>query len=155
MNTCKDIYEEVYWLKAFQVTSKDQQFDQSKESTAGPGTETGNSAADGDHINMNSKLIGGEQQGIPVSEQQVLSGQWGGGQGPIQGSFTGSFGFDGTSNGFPNLGSYPHGDFNQLMQFMPNGMSSNGLGGLPTMMGKLLLDKLFMLLKTMSNARFF
>lgn len=121
-----------------------------------PVADTGNSAADGNHMNMDSKPIGGEQQGIAALEQQGLNVQWGIGQGPIQGqSFTGNFGFDGTSNGFPSLGSYPQADFNQLMQFMPNGMSSNGLAGFPTMMGKLYPVKIFLLLQTMSNTRFF
>ena len=95
-------------------------------------------------MDMDSKIIGGEQQGLAAPEQQGQSGQWGSGQNSIQGqSFAGNFGFDGTSNGFSALGNYPQGDFNQLMQFMPNGMSSSGLGGFPTMMGKLLWSEFF------------
>lgn len=112
-----------------------------------PTADTGNSAADGNHMNMDSKPIGGEQQGIaPPEQQQGLNVQWGIGQGPIQGqNFTGNFGFDGTSTGFPSLGTYPQGDFNQLMQFMPNAMSSNGLAAFPSMMGKLFPVKIFVL----------
>lgn len=120
-----------------------------------PGTETENLAADGDHMNMDTKPVEGEQRGIAAPEQQVSNVQWASGQGPIQGqSFTGNFGFDGTSNGFPSMGTYPQGDFNQLMQFMPNGMSSNGLVGFPNMMGKLPLSIPSCRLKQISDSRF-
>ena len=46
------------------------------------------------------------------------------------------FGFDGTNGGFPNLGFNGVGDFNQMMQFMPNGMPNNMMGTIPNMMGK-------------------
>jgi len=104
-------------------------------------------------MNMDSKPIGGEQQGTAL-EQQGLNPQWGIGHGQIQGqSFSGNFGFDGSANGFPSLGTYPQGDFSQLMQFMPTGMAGSGLGGFPTMMGKLFLVKILLLSQTMSNTR--
>jgi len=44
-------------------------------------------------------------------------------------------GFDGMNGAFPNMGMNGMGDFNQMMQFMPNGMPNNMMGMVPTMMG--------------------
>ena len=45
------------------------------------------------------------------------------------------FGFD--ANGLANMGFNGVGDFSQMMQFMPNGMSNAMMGGaFPNMMGK-------------------
>ena len=46
----------------------------------------------------------------------------------------GGFELDGM-NGFSNMGFDGSGDFSQMMQFMPNGMQPNAMGGLPNMMG--------------------
>jgi len=90
-------------------------------------------------VNAETKHIGGEEQGLSNPEQQGHNGQRGAGAGPVQGQmFASGFGFDGTGNGFPNMSGYPQGNFNQLMQFMPNGMPNNGMGGFPNMMGTLL-----------------
>lgn len=48
----------------------------------------------------------------------------------------GGFGFDTTSGGFANLGFNATGDFNQMMQFMPNGLQTNNMGTFPNMMGE-------------------
>ena len=60
--------------------------------------------------------------------------QWA--QSNVQGMNIGGFGFDGTSGGFPNIGFNGVGDFNQMMQFMPNGMPNPMLGAFPNMMGE-------------------
>lgn len=54
-----------------------------------------------------------------------------------QGMNNGSFGFDGT-NGFPNMGFNGVGDFNQMMQSMPNGMFNPMMGSFSNIMGKLM-----------------
>ncbi|KAI9875104.1 MAG: hypothetical protein M1830_008877, partial [Pleopsidium flavum] len=119
-----------------EVTSLDQQFDQSKEPTAELAIETGMIETDRSHVNAESKHTGGDEQGLSVPGRQGHSGQWGPGQGPVQGQlFAGSFGFDGTGNGFPSMSGYSQGDFNQMMHFMPNGMANTGMGGFPNMMG--------------------
>lgn len=48
----------------------------------------------------------------------------------------GSFGFDATNGGFPNMGLNGMGDFSQMMQFLPNGMPNNMMNSFPNMMGK-------------------
>ena len=53
-------------------------------------------------------------------------------------------GFDGVNGGFTNMGMTNNinnlgfngvGDFNQMMQLMPNGMPNNMMGGFPNVMG--------------------
>lgn len=44
------------------------------------------------------------------------------------------FGFE-MNGGFPSMANMGMGDFNQMMQFMPNGMPNNMMGQFPNMMG--------------------
>lgn len=63
--------------------------------------------------------------------------QWGvnSGSGPLMNN--GSFGFDAALGAFPsNMGFNGTGDFSQMMQFMPNSMTTNPIGAFPTMMGE-------------------
>ncbi len=69
-------------------------------------------------------------------QQQQSMGQneqWA--QNNVQGMNIGGFGFDGTNGGFPSMGFNGVGDFNQMMQFMPNGMPNPMMGAFPNMMG--------------------
>ena len=50
------------------------------------------------------------------------------------------FGFD-VNGGFPNMANMGMGDFNPMMQFMPNGMPNNMMGQFPNMIGKQLLQR--------------
>ena len=60
------------------------------------------------------------------ASKQDVGGHWAaGGQG------MNGFGFEGMSGGFPNMGFNNPADFNQMMQFMPNG----AIGSFPNMMG--------------------
>ncbi|KAL8813342.1 MAG: hypothetical protein Q9223_007067, partial [Gallowayella weberi] len=49
----------------------------------------------------------------------------------MQGMNGGNMGFEGMNNGFPNMAFNNPGDFNSMMQFMPNGV----MGAFPNMMG--------------------
>lgn len=69
-----------------------------------------------------------QQQSVGQNEQWA--------QNNMQGMNIGGFGFDGTSGGFPSMGFNGVGDFNQMMQFMPNGMPNPMMGAFPNMMGE-------------------
>lgn len=60
--------------------------------------------------------------------------QWA--QNNVPGMNIGGFGFDGTNGCFPSMGFNGVGDFNQMMQFMPNGMPNPIMGTFPNMMGE-------------------
>ena len=72
-----------------------------------------------------------------MEQQQQSMGQneqWA--QNNVQGTNLGGFGFDGTTGGFPSMGFNGMGDFNTMMQFMPNGMPNPIMGAFPNMMGE-------------------
>ena len=62
--------------------------------------------------------------------------QWTVNNGLGAGVMNGGFGFDPTNMGFQNVNLNGAGDFNQMMQFMPNGMANSAMAGFPNMMGK-------------------
>ncbi|KAL8826551.1 MAG: hypothetical protein Q9170_007356 [Blastenia crenularia] len=73
-------------------------------------------------------------QALQEQQSMLLQGagqQWPNVNGAGQGMNGAGTGFDGMSNGFPNMAFANPGDFNSMMQFMPN----NAMGGFPNMMG--------------------
>lgn len=62
----------------------------------------------------------------------VESGQWS--QGGGAGMTNTGLGFE-MNGGFPNMANMGMGDFNQMMQFMPNGMPNNMMGQFSNMLG--------------------
>lgn len=69
------------------------------------------------------------------SGAQDGTGLWPTNGGIGQGMPNGSFGFDGMSNGFANMGFPGATDFSQMMQMMPNTMPNALMGTFPNMMG--------------------
>ena len=81
------------------------------------------------------------QEKTDDNEKQVLqqqsmgqNEQWS--QNNLQGTNLSGFGFDGTNGGFPSMGFNGMGDFNQMMQFMPNGMPNPMMGAFPNIIGE-------------------
>ena len=79
-----------------------------------------------------SEDIEGQQK-----QQKQLYDQWIAMNGSVPGMNNGVYGFDGVNSGFPNMGLNGSADFNQMMQFMPNGMQNGSMGAFPNMMCKL------------------
>lgn len=59
------------------------------------------------------------------------------GNGVSQGMNGSGFGFDGMTNGFPNMAFANPADFQSMMQFMPN----NAMGSFPNVMGEFTATK--------------
>ncbi|KAL9592909.1 MAG: hypothetical protein Q9179_006257 [Wetmoreana sp. 5 TL-2023] len=89
--------------------------------------------AEGAALNQTTSQQDGSQP--PQNQQSVqmqgTDAQWPAGQTAGQGMNGGSYGFEGMSNGFPNMAFNNPGDFNSMMQFIPN----NAMGAFPNMMG--------------------
>ncbi|KAI9837715.1 MAG: hypothetical protein M1819_006648 [Sarea resinae] len=81
----------------------------------------------------NAQAHASEEQSSRVGQKQEQGVQWNPTQMQAE-NFSGGFAFDGSNGGFPNMGWNGPGDFNQMMQGMPNGMQ-NSWGGFPNMMG--------------------
>ena len=72
---------------------------------------------------------GDEKEQTKQQEQaKGVNGAWPQGNGA-------GFSLEAMNGGFANVGNMGIGDFNQMMQFMPNGMPNNMMGQFPNMMG--------------------
>lgn len=76
------------------------------------------------------------ERGQRQEERSNLSASWGINPGAGLLLNNNGIGLDGMSAGFPNMDFGGTGDFGQMMQFMPNGMQTNGMGAFPNMMSE-------------------
>ena len=81
--------------------------------------------------------LDGETEGEKQSDQQGVgqNQQWDTNNEAQQGMNNGAFGMD-SATGFPTMGLNGMGDYNSMMQMMPNGMPNPMMGAFPNMMGK-------------------
>ena len=89
---------------------------------------------------------GDEQQNFQAS-MAGQHGHWNHGHGSMPSLGNHGQNFDGMNGGFANMGNMGNmggmgfngvGDFNQMMNLMPNGMPNNTMGAFPNMMGRLI-----------------
>lgn len=87
----------------------------------------------------------GRQEQKEVERHEEISnpnGVWGANTGPGALLSNNGIGLEGMTTGFPSMDFARTGDFSQMMQFMPNGMQSTGMGSFPNMMSERSLKEL-------------